>query len=215
MVEIPRNAPIIIGFGAKSRSGKDSCVKHIIEKFGQDYDIRRYAFADELKKDVEQIGIARLAFKLGVKLDPKPDMSDPLCQSEWGKQSALLQAWGEFCRKHDSFVWVRKVREQIERDQPQFALISDMRYKNEFLYVKAFRGYTVRVTRQGFVDLSRDPHHISEVDLDGWQFDYEISVADGQLEQLKADAEEVFKLIVAAQEPVKPEVDDDYVVPAT
>jgi hypothetical protein len=209
---LKRSAPIIVGFGAKARQGKDLAVAHIIKTFSGQYDVRAYSFAAALKREVEEIGASTIAFRYGIPLDPNPPMDDPFCPN--GKHSRVLQFHGEYRRAQDAHYWIRKVREQIELESPQFALISDMRHKNEFLFVKSFKGTTVRVTRRGFVDLSRDPYHISEVDLDGVQFHYDITVGDGEVEQLKADAEEVFRMIVAAQEPEHWEADGNSVVEA-
>jgi hypothetical protein len=190
---------VIVGVGNRARHGKDSVVKTIIEHATR-FDARKFAFADELKREVEQIGASDIAFRFGVPLDPNPPMDDPLCPN--GKQSRVLQFWGEYVRKRDPFYWVNKVRARIEAEQPHIALISDMRYLNEFLYVRSFGGYTVKVFRPGFVDLSRDPNHPSETELDNAAFDYTI-INDKGLDELKADAIEVFNHIVAAVNPVQ------------
>jgi hypothetical protein len=189
---------VIIGVGHKARHGKDTVVKTIIER-ATTFDARRYAFADALKREVEEIGAVELAFRYAVPLDPNPDMTDPLCPN--GKQSHVLQAHGAYMRTVDKFYWVKKLREKIEADKPTIALISDMRHRNEFYFVKAFGGHTVKVFRPGFVDLSRDPNHPSETELDNAGFDYTI-VNDKGVEELQADAMEVFNLIVASQVPV-------------
>jgi hypothetical protein len=190
---------ILVAFGHKARHGKDTAVKAIIDKFGSQYDIRRYSFADGIKRELEGLNQFEICWRNGIKFDSDPDMTDPLCPK--GKQSALLQYWGQMKREEDPFYWVNKLRASIAADQPQIALISDMRALNELLYVKSMRGYTVKVTRQGFVDLSRDPNHVSETALDRVEFDYEISVLEGQVEQLKLDACEIFQMIVDAQQP--------------
>jgi hypothetical protein len=101
---------------------------------------------------------------------------------------------------------VRKLRERIEQEQPQIAVIPDIRFLNEFYFVKAFGGFTVKVTRLGFVDPSRDPNHVSETELDNTKFDFEITCPDGELDELRRDAKEVFDLIIKQMDPEIPDL---------
>jgi hypothetical protein len=192
-------SPLIILFGHKARHGKDTVVKTIIDAYKDKYDVRRYAFADELKNEVEGLDKLAMCARYGVAYDFNPPMDDPLCPT--GKQSSLLQAHGAHMRTINPYHWVNKLGNKIEKDKPQIALISDMRYKNERLWGLANDGYTVNVTRQGYVDLSRDPNHESEVDLDGMPYDFYISVPEGNLEELRADALDVFEQILKDYQP--------------
>jgi hypothetical protein len=121
-----------------------------------------------------------------------------------------LQFYGtEYRRKQSPHYWVNRMSQRLKEDAPQIALISDMRFKNEFMWTKSVGGYTVKVTRYGYVlDDGRDPKHISEVDLDSAPFDFEISVLDGEVDQLKRDAVTVFELIESLVNPIPQEVSD-------
>lgn len=204
----------LIGLGYKARSGKDSAAAAIIEARGGEYDIRRYAFADAVKREVEDAAqrggggmfalyqtIIAHSPKANVQWDPDPDMTDPLCPS--GKQRSILQWWGtEFRRFNDAFYWVRKLKTRVEAEKPQFALITDMRFVNEIAYVKSTGGVTIKVVREGFtgIDLASQ-QHVSENELRAAEFDYEITVPDGKTEELKADAVQLFDLIVEGLAP--------------
>lgn len=203
---------IVIGFGHKARQGKDHAAKTIARVYGGQFDIGLYSFAKALKEEVDSLNPFALCLKHGVEYDTNPDMTDPHCKTSHGKQPKALQFWGTYQRQRDPFYWVKKVRAEIEADGRQFAFITDMRMKNEFQFVKAFGGRTVRVTRLGYVDLSRDPNHISEVDLDGAKFDYEINAEEGAIRGLEEDALYVFDHIVQSFTPVTAEVDDYAVV---
>lgn len=192
---------IYVAFGYKARHGKGTAVQAIIDKFGGQYDIREYQFSHELKKEVSAMNQFEVCWRNGIKYDTEPDMTDPRCQGKDGKQPALLQFWGQKRREEDPFYWINKLRAQIAEDQPQVALVSDMRQFNELLWIKANKGYTVKVSRQGFIDLSRDPNHLTEVQLDRVEFDFDINVLEGELEELKRDACEVFQMILDAQNP--------------
>jgi hypothetical protein len=173
----------VIGFGFRARSGKDTAVAEIIKQRGltspphtdskvygaceERYDIRRYAFADALKREVNAAAIAwggmenlfkpnhRFAMCNGyymdfpdwVQYDADAPMDDPLCPL--GKQRSLLQFWGaEYRRAQDPDYWVRQLANTIELEKPQIACISDMRFPNEMAFVLQY-GETVRVDRAG------------------------------------------------------------------
>lgn len=197
---------LLIGFGNRARQGKDTAVATIIEHFGSKYDIRRYAFGDELKREVNELDQFEWCMRFGIPYDSNPDMTDPMCQTKHGKQRALLQWYGtEYRRAKQPFYWVNKVKQRIEQDQPQVALISDVRFLNEYFFLVANKGCTVRVVRTGY---DADPlmtAHISERELDKVQFNYEVHAED--LYELKRSAIEVFELICAAQQPNVPELD--------
>jgi len=175
------NSSIIIGFGHKARNGKDTAVNAIIEARGGQYDIRRYAFADELRSEIAGQE-ANLCQKHGVKYEPD------------NRQRALCQFWGMYRRKNDPFYWVNKVAARINTEKPQFALISDLRFENERIYIKSEGGITVRVIRLGFVNFAIDPNHISEVALDNAEFDFTISASS--VDELKSSAVEMFDTLV-------------------
>jgi hypothetical protein len=214
---------LLIGLGHKRRHGKDEAARAIIAARGGQYDIRRYAFADALKREVNEAAVAsggmfNLFQRLyifgaplpdgrnifppeSVRYDTTPIMDDPL--SPLGKQVALLQWWGtEYRRNHDQFYWVKKLEAQIAQDKPSVALITDMRFPNEFWFVKSQRGYTVKVTRLGYVEPNTNAsNHASENAINGYPFDVEIQVADGQLEDLKSDAVKLFDMIRESYNP--------------
>lgn len=172
---------VVIGFGFRMRSGKDTAVEEIIKQrglvdprattlgYGGDrYDIRRYSFADALKREVTAAALkcggmqqlfggtpamfvqangSFLELPEWVQFDPNAPMDDPECPL--GKQRALLQFWGsEYRRSIDPEYWVRQLAQRIELEKPQIALISDMRFPNEMVFVKQ-HGETVRVDRDG------------------------------------------------------------------
>jgi hypothetical protein len=203
----------IIAFGHKARRGKDTAVQTIVEERGSQYDIRRYAFADALKREATESahsagGMQNLIAKLRedqnlpdwVQYDPHPDMSDPLCPL--GKQRTLLQWWGsEFRRRQDRYYWVDRLAETLEREKPQIALISDMRFKNEMAWVGDKEGKTVRMDREGFDDAGTNSGHHSEHELDDSNYDYIVQVGENDLPTLKRCAVYCFDHIVASMSP--------------
>jgi hypothetical protein len=105
--------------------------------------------------------------------------------------------------------------ERIAGDNPEIAIITDVRFPNEAAYVKENGGYTVDVVRRledgtQYLDPGRDPKHPSETALDDYTFDYVISVRDGDLVSLKAKALAVLTNILI-EEKKKDALDDSTV----
>ena len=210
---------VIFGFGFRARSGKDVAVAEIIRQRGllpetstdnllkneqERYDIRRYAFADALKREVNAAAIEaggmenlflpnrRFAMCKGyymdfpdwVQYDPDAPMDDPMCPL--GKQRSLLQFWGaEFRRSQDHGYWVRQLANTIALEKPTIALISDLRFPNEMEFVQQY-GETVRVDRDSLPPAT----HISETALadisdENWSI---ILENNGSLEEFKEGA---------------------------
>jgi hypothetical protein len=232
---------IIIGFGFKARRGKDTVANHIIAERGQNIDIRKYAFGDELRNEV-LAGLFDIWVQNYPRLDyPKHSMYDLMRSNPnltlegahkslstqpmrllcaWagvpydeaapvddvyvhGKQRALYQWWGTaYRRSQDGFYWVNKLRARIEKEQPSVALITDMRFRNEYAYITSMGGKTVRLERFGFDIESANSKHVSEVELEALtrdQWDYTIAVQDGDLGGLKALGLETFDEIINSQ----------------
>lgn len=221
---------VLVGFGYKARCGKDAAIAAILAaRAGEGpgkYDVRRYAFADALKREANEAAIAagsmEKLFQLGgvfegvtdctgqwtpfpswVQYDPNAPMDDPLCPL--GKQRTLLQWWGtEYRRARDNNYWVRKLQATIEAEKPRIALIADCRFPNEISWVKSdpSSGFVCRVDRLGFKGIGST--HPSETMLD-WMAEedwhYILQVPDGQLEELQRDAVVLFDLIVDSLTP--------------
>ncbi len=209
---------LLIAFGYKARHGKDTAVQAILDAYGKTYDVRRYALADALKREVnmaaEQAGgmyalmeqmHATGQLPITVQYELNADMTDPLCPL--GKQRALLQWWGTaYRRKQDPFYWVRKLRDTLLEERPAIALISDMRFMNEVQFVKGCDGKLVRCDRLYCSDLliAGQSEHVSETELDSLpekSWDYIIQVPDGRVDELRRDACFVFEDILAKMLP--------------
>jgi hypothetical protein len=213
--EIIYTVSILIGLGYRAGHGKDLAARSIIEARGGQYDIRSYSFAGALKKEYTEachqagdayalIETMRVTHNLPkwVQYEIGADMTDPLCP--YGKQRTLLQFWGsEFRRAADPFYWVKELHKQIVEEQPTVALITDLRFPNEALYVKLNKGYTVEVRREGYVDLLADGHN-SEHALSGYPFDICLSIphyddVEDYVSHVRREAVDVFDLIASWQ----------------
>ncbi len=166
--------------------------------------IQHLAFADALYREVNQwlttdsgkrwaSGENRVTFNAQVNpLVPIPDWVQPDPKAEvsarapFGKHPKLLQWWGtEYRRTQDPEYWTRQWKVAIN-PKANIVLTTDMRFLNEAWTVKSVGGFTVQVNRKNadgtmFVDPTRPANHVSETQLDGYNFDYQMTVKTGDL----------------------------------
>ncbi len=155
-----------IAFAGKSRSGKDTAAG-VIKRINPN--TRVVAFSDRLYKCMWAI--------------------QDVLGFEKKKDPGLLQLLGEGARGHyNPNIWVDIVEKEIG---PGPIVVTDVRYKNEYEMLRK-RGFIfVRVKRSNR-PIDRDPNHISEIDLDDVEPDYEI-LNDGTLEQFEAEITNLYE----------------------
>lgn len=178
---------LLIGLGAKARQGKNYVADYMK---AEDSRVKTYAFADELKlyckehhdELVPQWQIWHTTKQYPVKKE------DPI----YG-YTPILQWYGtEIARKADPDTWVKALDARISRENPEIAIVTDVRFPNEAQYIKEKGGYLVKVVRLNsdgtqWIDAGRDPNHPSETALNDFQgWDFELEVQDGDLETLKS-----------------------------
>lgn len=208
---------IVLGLGHRARHGKDAVANEIIKQRSGLYDIRKYSFAQELKREVVKAALGSggmknlfddglrvpgagymqangdfIALPDWVQYDPNPDMTDPDCPL--GKQRFLLQWWGtEYRRSIDSEYWIKRVAVRIEDEKPEIAILTDMRFLNEMQFAQKY-GDAIKVERRnpdGSLYVAPGlVSHISEealANVPDSQWDA-ILVNDGTVEDLKRKA---------------------------
>jgi hypothetical protein len=115
-----------------------------------------------------------------------------------GKHPKLLQWWGtEYRRAQDPDYWVKKVQEKIY-DFHGVVLIADVRFQNEFSFIKEIGGALVNVSRLNadgspFVSPDRDPNHISENTLNDSPWDFYIKARSGESDLVRSQAVSIAK----------------------
>jgi hypothetical protein len=159
--------------------------------------VQKIAFADALYREVNEWlgttsgqrfihnGTQRVFEDINV-----PDWVVPTQNAEksarapYGKHALLLQWWGtEHRRSQDQNYWVKQWIASIN-PKANIVLATDMRFFNEAAAVKSVGGFTVHVSRKNidgtnFIDPTREANHLSEIQLDGHNYDYEITVKTG------------------------------------
>lgn len=197
---------MILAFGNKARHGKDTAAQAIVKAFNA----VQVNFADALKREVNyaisDTGSVETLLKHGygdifnfpawVVPEESPSFADPLCPL--GKHPKLLQWWGtEYRRAQDPLYWVKKWKEQVEYAENYVGdmvfVTADARFLNEVKAVKEVGGYTCRVVRLDesgdlYTSTDRDNSHVSETELDFYNWDFEITAKTGHAELIGRQA---------------------------
>lgn len=168
--------PFIVGLGHKARQGKDTLALELLALAPKR--IKLFAFADDLKAWCRVTGF------MGKKDGP------------------VLQIVGTdlFRNKVHPDYWISCLQPQLEECKMPIAIVTDVRFTNEANFIKDNSGIVVKVTREmpdgrPFIDPTRSPSHASETDLDHYAFDYEVTVKEGDMEEIPRSARMLMNLI--------------------
>lgn len=144
---------MLIGFGNKSRSGKDSCADYLISECG----FTKVSFAEPLYEIAS-------AIQYTLHIDEK---KDPLLMQNIA--DAMKRTYG-----NDVFVVIaeRKIKRLLSLGKS--VVVSDVRHNEEFNMIKSHGGLCIKINRIDRI-IDRDSTHISETQLDDASWDYEIS----------------------------------------
>ncbi len=180
--------PLIIAFGHKARNGKDTAGEAIINHFtrGRDFAIGHGYVKPETHslKSMPTVGLFKFA-----------DALYDICRKKYGmteKDAPLLQRIGSEYRAQDQDYWVKELFKSIYSGT-DIAVITDLRYQNEAEYIKSVGGFTVNVVRKNvdgsrYIADDRPSNHPSEIDLDSYNFDYEIVAHSGEVPWVEQQA---------------------------
>lgn len=161
---------MIIGLSGYARSGKDTVAGMLIGI----HRFERVSFADPIKDFIYELNpMWAIAFNGQYKR-----ISDYVDEYGWDEAKVnipeireLLQRLGVAARKHiDESVWITSAFNKA-KDKPRI-VVTDVRFKNEAAKIKEAGGQIWRVTRVGTKPAN---DHISEVDMDDWEFDATIT----------------------------------------
>lgn len=162
---------MIIAFGYKARSGKDTAAS-FLEQAGW----RRASFATALKAAAGCIFEFTSEQMYG-------DLKEVL-DAFWGITPRTgLQDLGDGVRRlFGPDVWIRALHRHMQKfGHVERWVISDVRYKNEAEWVKSVGGIVVRLDREG----SGAGPHASETELDTYQGWDHVIDNNGSLEDLR------------------------------
>jgi hypothetical protein len=165
----------VIGIAGKKRHGKDTFGEMLAKHLGG----KVFRFADELKREVS------LALSVSI----------PVIEENKEVFRPILQWWGtEFRRKFSGLdgYWInileRDITEIALKEAVQYAVVTDVRFKNEIKFIQTFRGILIKVERP---NVDEGDMHISENDLNEFKDWDKVVVNCGTLEDLDAVAKTI------------------------
>ncbi len=167
----------ILGIGYKARQGKDEAAKAIVKFCGRkNLYAKQYAFADAIKIH------CRIAYGME------------------RKDARLLQMVGTDVYRNmvNSNFWVNILKRTIVEQNPDVAVITDVRFKNECDMIRDLDGKLMKVSRRAehgpWVCDQRDNEHSSETELDSfYNWDADIEGQEGNLVQFQCDVVTAFE----------------------
>ena len=173
---------LLIGFGHKARQGKNTAAVALLNAMPVDCRARIYAYADALRREVRNEitrygSVAGLLMASRYRADERR-IPDWVIDEGGGKPRTLLQWWGtNYRRAQDPLYWVKRLQVTLDQEQPDAALITDVRFPNEADAIHERGGYVVKVTRTGKLDIDVHAHESEQAmdDYTGW--DYELTAA--------------------------------------
>lgn len=157
---------MIITISGTARCGKNYVGDLLCEKLPNS---KCYAFADLLKEYVCEM------FNLDLKtLDEYKNSSEPFTANDVTMRT-ILQRFGTeiFVDKVDKLYWVKKLKEKINSENYEYAIITDARFCHELDFI----GESFKIFIKSNEEIA-ESNHISEHDLENYNFDYEINNFD-------------------------------------
>lgn len=148
---------IIIGFGYRAKSGKDTAGAYLVSNYG----FTRIANADALKEVISII--------TGEDAHDPEFKESPTCLGVSG--GAALQIIGVALRDKFPEIWIKASGLEQAAKYVERIVITDVRFQNEADAVKNLGGILVRINRPGY---SGDTH-TSETSGDHINWDYVIN----------------------------------------
>ncbi len=167
---------LIIGLSGKARSGKDTIASHL--HYWNCKDSKIYSFASDLKAFCRVMGFMQQ------------------------KDGNLLQQVGTHLYRNlvDKDKWINGVMWQIKDDKLKIAIIPDVRFENELLFIEDNGGIVFRIDRINedgttYLTTDRNPNDESETELDNYPFKHRFTVKSGDMEGLGNVASQIDNLI--------------------
>ena len=155
---------MIVGFGHKAQSGKDTCADYLVKNYGY----KRIGFADALKETCSVafgVPIEMFYGENKIKVDPYWNMT----------YRKMLQYIGTdlFRNQVDMEFWVKRAFKSVNSSSR--VVFSDMRFPNEVAMIQQKGGLAIEVERDlelrmKMLDESFDFNHKSETALDNYRF---------------------------------------------
>lgn len=187
---------LYIGLGHKARQGKN-VVASVLKQLGGDK-VKEYALADELKRYCKENHDEL------VRQYPEVDLANRKDDPIYGYVGMLQHVGTNIIRAKNPDYWVECLASRIKSDNPDVALVTDIRFPNEAQWIHDNAGALVKIVRikkdgTQYIAPDRDPNHPSETALDNYsEWDFVILAADGEVEALKDTAASLYEMLTGA-----------------
>lgn len=157
---------MIITISGTARCGKNYVGDLLCKKLPN---AKCYAFADILKEYVCEL------FDIDIEtLDYYKNCGEPFAANGVTMRTILQRLGTEiFVNKVDRLYWVKKLKEKINSENYEYAIITDARFCHELDFI----GESFKIFIKGNEEIT-ESNHISERNLDNYIFDYEINNID-------------------------------------
>ena len=128
----------IIGIAGNARSGKDTLGENFVKILAdQGIKAKRYSFAHELKKSVDDFLIREIGISAFTEDEEEKKIIRP-----------FLVFWGtDMMRKINNNIWVEKIESSLYDNHVN--IITDLRFDNELQWIKDNKGLSVLIKRDG------------------------------------------------------------------
>ena len=168
---------LIIGTSGRARHGKTDTCKAVADYVNNELDFTVYGHVPVARLyDIGDL-IRRYCIAGGILPQvERADMTRP--------QLEILINVGKEKRAVDVNFWIGQMMGQIALDNPDVALIPNLRYENEAIAVRRAGGYVVRCVRLNpngstFISDDRPANDVSETALEFWPADFYLVTKDG------------------------------------
>ncbi len=152
------NTPILIGLCGDPGSGKDTVAKILRDK----YKFMNLSFAERGKKIINEI--------FDLDSDQLWGNKKEIIDERYNKTPRqIMQIIIHGFRKVNEDVWINYIRKEMKNYYFNLFVISDVRMKNEFKFIKENNGIIIKVVRP---DLNFTPSHITDTDIKDEKPDY-------------------------------------------
>lgn len=140
---------MIIGVSGVARSGKDTFFKIFKKCMGNEGKFfKRFAFADKLKSDIRPLIKRSFNIDINKCSDEEKEIVRP-----------FMVEYGRLGRKINEDYWINKLMNQVlSYKDPRSAVITDVRYENEQLYLKNNfeECINIYISREGFLPINNE-----------------------------------------------------------
>jgi len=109
----------------------------------------------------------------------------------------VLQFVGtEIFRRMNPDVWVNATLRRIQVEQPQLAIVCDVRFPNEVEGIQKLGGKVIKLLRDPYKESGKEDLHVSETVLDGKPDDYFDAIIDNTHSNIERNNEQVKEVLV-------------------